>query len=325
MTTAQPRIVFLDAATYGDLSLRSFTDRWQCTVHQVTHPEETIQRLAGHAVAVTNKVVMDRAALNSNEARDLKLIAVAATGTDIVDKAAAAQRGVAVCNVPGYATQSVAQFTMALILELATRAGRYGDAVKAGEWAKSPVFTLLTYPTVELNGKTLGIVGFGNIGQTVARMARGFGMAILVAARPGGRGPISADRTPLAQLLKNADVVSLHCPLTPETKHLINKQSLSLMKPTALLINTARGALIDEAALIAALREKRIAAAALDVITQEPPTADHPIIQAAKEIENLSDTPHTAWSAREARARWLDEVAANIATFIEGEPRNIVA
>jgi glycerate dehydrogenase len=325
MTTAQPRIVFLDAATYGEISLRSFTDRWQCTVHQVTRPEETIQRLAGHAVAVTNKVVMDRAVLNSNEARDLKLIAVAATGTDIIDKAAAAQRDVAVCNVPGYATQSVAQFTMALILELATRAGRYDDAVKAGEWQKSPVFTLLTYPTVELNGKTLGIVGYGNIGQTVARMARGSGMAILVAARPGGAGPISADRTPLEQLLKNADVVSLHCPLTPETKHLINKQSLSLMKPTAFLINTARGALIDEAALIAALREKRIAAAALDVITQEPPPADHPIIQAAKEIENLIVTPHTAWSAREARARLLDEVAANIATFFAGEPRNIVA
>jgi glycerate dehydrogenase len=325
MTTARPRIVFLDAATYGDISLRSFTDRWQCTVHQVTRPEETIQRLAGHAVAVTNKVVMDRAVLNSNEARDLKLIAVAATGTDIIDKAAAAQRGVAVCNVPGYATQSVAQFTMALILELATRAGRYGDAVKAGEWQKSPVFTLLTYPTDELSGKTLGIVGYGNIGQTVERMARGFGMAILVAARPGGAGPISADRTPLEQLLKNADVVSLHCPLTPETKHLINKQSLSLMKPTAFLINTARGALIDEPALIAALREKRIAAAALDVITQEPPPADHPIIQAAKEIENLIVTPHTAWSTREARARLLDEVAANIAAFFAGEPRNIVA
>ena len=156
-------------------------------------------------------------------------------------------------------------------------------------------------------------------------MARGFGMAILVAARPGGAGPISADRTPLEQLLKNADVVSLHCPLTPETKHLINKQSLSLMKPTAFLINTARGALIDEAAVIAALREKRIAAAALDVITQEPPPADHPIIQAAKEIENLIVTPHTAWSARETRARLLDEVAANIAAFFAGEPRNIVA
>jgi glycerate dehydrogenase len=325
MTTAQPRIVFLDAATYGDMSLRSFTDRWQCTVHQLTHPEETIQRLAGHAVAVTNKVAMGRAVLNSNEAQDVKLIAVAATGTDIIDKAAAAQRGVAVCNVPGYATQSVAQFTMALVLELATRTGRYGDAVKAGEWQKSPIFTLLNYPTVELNGKTLGVVGYGNIGQTVARMARGFGMAILVAARPGARGQISADRTPLEQLLKNADVVSLHCPLTPETTTLINKKSLSLMKPTAFLINTARGALIDEAAVIAALREKRIAAAALDVITQEPPRADHPVIQAAKEIENLIVTPHTAWSAREARARLLDEVAANIAAFFAGEPRNLVA
>ena len=325
MSKAQTRIVFLDAATYGDMSLERFTDRWQCKIHDVTGPSETVARLSGCSIAVTNKVVIDRPVLESPEARDLKLIAVAATGTDIIDKAAAARRGVTVCNVPGYATQSVAQFTMALIIELATQAGRYEHAVKAGEWQNSPVFSLLTYPTVELTGKTLGIVGYGNIGQTVARMARGFGMEILVAARPGGPGPISADRMPLERLLREADVVSLHCPLTAETKNLINDRSLSLMKPTAFLINTARGALIDEAALIAALRGKRIAAAALDVITQEPPSADHPIIQAAKEMDNLIVTPHTAWSAREARERLLDEVAANIAAFLAGEPRNIVA
>jgi glycerate dehydrogenase len=325
MSKSQTRIVFLDAATYGDVSLKRFTDRWQCNIHPVTGSSETVARLAGFAVAVTNKVVIDRPVLESPETRDLILIAVAATGTDIIDKAAAARRGVTVCNVPGYATQSVAQFTMALIIELATQAGRYNYAVKAGEWQNSPVFSLLTYPTIELTGKKLGIVGYGNIGQAVARMARGFGMEILVAARAGGPGPISADRMPLERLLREADVVSLHCPLTPETKNLIDERTLSLMKPTAFLINTARGALIDDAALIAALRGKRIAAAALDVITQEPPAADHPIIQAAQEMENLIVTPHTAWSAREARERLLDQVVANIAAFLAGEPRNIVA
>jgi len=325
MSAESARIVFLDAATYGEISLSRFTDRWQCAVYQVTRSNETIQRLAAQTVAVTNKVVIDRAVLNSKEAQQLKLIAVAATGTDIIDKEAAKQRGVLVCNVPGYATQSVAQFTMALILELATWAGRYAGAVVAGEWQKSPVFSLLIYPTVELNGKKLGVIGYGNIGQTVARMARSFGMEVLVAARPGARGPVSPDRTPLEQLLREADVVSLHCPLTPETRNLMNERSLALMKPTAFLINTARGALVDEPALIAALRAKRIAAAALDVITQEPPPADHPVIQAAREMENLLVTPHTAWSARETRERLLDEVVANIAAFLAGEPRNIVA
>jgi len=325
MSAGPTRIVFLDAATYGDISLQSFTANWDCTIHQVTRPEETIARLAGFSVAVTNKVVIDRAALHSAEARELKLIAVAATGTDIIDRAAAAQCGVKVCNVPGYAAQSVAQFTMALILELATHTRDYSAAVKAGEWQKSPVFSLLTYSTVELSGKKLGIIGYGNIGQSVAKMARGFGLEVLVAARPGSEEPVPQDRLSIAQLLEQADIISLHCPLTPQTKHLINGQSLALMKPTAFLVNTARGALIDEAALIEALRQKQIAGAALDVISQEPPPTDHPIILAAKELDNLIVTPHTAWSAREARARLLAEVARNIADFIAGKPRNLVA
>jgi glycerate dehydrogenase len=325
MSAPANAIVFLDAATYGDVSLRRFTDRWPCTVHQVTSPDETIARLAGHTVAVTNKVVIDAAVLQSNEARSVKLIAVAATGTDIIDKGAAQQRGVSVCNVPGYATESVAQFTMALILECATRASRFAEVVRGGAWERSPIFSLLTYPTTELNGKTLGIIGYGNIGQTVARMARGFAMKILVAARPGARQPIQGGRIALEQLFEESDVISLHCPLTAETKHLINEQTLARMKSGAFLINTARGALVDEAALIAALREKRIAAAALDVISEEPPAANHRIIEAAKELANLVVTPHTAWSAREARERLLDEVAANIAAFFAGEPRNIVA
>ena len=325
MTNPRPRVVFLDAATYGDMSLQRFTDRWDCTIHQVTSPDETMQRLAAHSVAVTNKVAIDYPVLSSPEAKDLKLIAVAATGTDIIDRGEATKRGVKVCNVPGYATQSVAQFTMALILELATRAGKYVGAVKSGEWQKSLVFSLLTYPTIELRGKNLGIVGYGNIGRAVAQMARGFGMDVLVAARPGSKGLIPTDRVSLEQLFRDADVVSLHCPLAAETRNLINAQTLSLMKPTAFLVNTARGALVDESALIDALRNSRIAAAALDVITKEPPPADHPIIRAAHELDNLMVTPHTAWSARETRERLLEEVEENISSFLSGKPRNIVA
>lgn len=320
----QTRIVFLDAATYGDTPLTPFTDQWPCTVHQATVAAQTAARLTGHIIAVTNKVVIDEKILNAPEAADLKLIAVAATGTDIVDKAAASKRGVKVCNVPGYAAQSVAQFTMALILELAIRASSYAAAVRAGQWQKSPVFTLLSFPNMELAGKKLGIIGYGNIGKTVAQMARGFGMEILIGARPGDKQP-GADRVALPELFREADFITLHCPLTPETNSFINAQTLASMKPSAYLINTARGALIDEAALIAALRDQRIAGAALDVITQEPPAADHPMMVAAKELANLIVTPHTAWSAREARQRLLVEVKTNIDAFLGGEPRNLVA
>ncbi len=325
MSDSQPRIVFLDAATYGDISLQRFTDLWRCTIHQVTNPADTVGRLPGHSIAITNKVAFDKTVLNSPEAMDLKLIAVAATGTDIIDRQEAAKRGVKVCNVPGYATQSVAQFTMALILELATRTASYANAVKLDEWQKSPVFSLLSYPSVELRGKKLGIIGYGNIGRTVAAMARGFDMKVFVAARPGTIGSVPQDRIALDQMFRQADFISLHCPLTTETRNLIDGQTLGLMKSTAFLINTARGALIDEAALIHALRNKRIAGAAVDVISKEPPPADHPIILATKELDNLIVTPHTAWSARETRERLLEEVKENIGSFLGGNPRNIVA
>lgn len=317
------KIVFLDAATYGDVPLGSFVDRWDCTIHQVTRAADLLERLDGHAVAVTNKVPIDQAALSSPRARGLKLIAVAATGTDIIDRNAATRFAVKVCNVPGYATYSVAQFTMGLILELASRVGRYGEAVRSDAWQRSPVFTLLDFPTVELNGRKLGIVGYGNIGKTVAAMARGFGLEVLIAARAGSHS-VATDRVPLETLLRESDIVTLHCPLTVLTRNLINLKTLALMKPTAFLVNTARGALVEDSALIQALREKRLAGAALDVISQEPPPANHPIILAAKELENLVVTPHTAWSARQAKERLLREVAENIAAFFAGKPRNLV-
>jgi glycerate dehydrogenase len=321
---SRPKIVLLDAATYGDVSLQIFRDRWDCAIHQVTTPAELGQRLKRQSVAVTNKVVIDRTVLSSPSVQELKLIAVAATGTEIIDREAAKEIGVTVCNVPGYATQSVAQFTLALILELATRAGRYASAVRTDAWQQSSVFTLLNFPSVELKGKKLGIIGYGNIGRAVAAMARGFGLGIIIAARPGSTEPIPSGRVSLTELFRQADVVTLHCPLTPQTKNLINAETLSLMKPTAILVNTARGALIDETALIEALSQNRLAAAALDVISHEPPPADHPIIQAAKKLDNLLVTPHTAWSARESRERLLQEVANNVSAFFEGKPRNVV-
>jgi glycerate dehydrogenase len=320
-----PKIVFLDAATFGDVSLERFSEIGDCKIYQVTKPNQTIGRLAGQNIVVTNKRGIDQAALAAPESQNLSLIAVAATGTDIIDHAAARERGVKVCNVPGYAAQSVAQFTMALILELATHVGRYAGDVKAGMWQKSPVFSLLTYPSSELSGRTLAIIGYGNIGREVARMARGFGMEVLVAARPAAAETFASVRLPLKQLLPRADIVSLHCALTPQTKYLINDETLRLMKPSAFLINTARGGLIDEAALIHALSERRLAAAALDVISEEPPAADHPIIVAASALDNLVVTPHTAWSARQARERLLREVAKNISAFLAGRDRNLVA
>ncbi len=325
MNGHKPKLVFLDAATYGDVSLDRFFEHWDCTVHPVTGPAETLRRVDGCSVVVTNKVVIDEPVLGSAEARELRLIAVAATGTDIINVGAARKFGVTVCNVPGYATRSVAQFTIALMLELATRADRYGQSVNNGEWEKSAVFAMVNQAGIELSGKQLGVIGYGNIGRTVAAIARSLGMTVLVASRPGTEEPPPPGRVHVEQLLSESDVVSLHCPLTPQTKNLINQQTLALMKPTAFLINTARGALIDEGALIHALREKRLAGAALDVISCEPPPPNHPIILACRELNNLMVTPHTAWSAREARERLLSEVAENIDRFFLGTPRNVVA
>ncbi len=325
MSSSQLRIVFLDAATFGDASLEHFTRAWDCTVHPLTQPAEVRQRIDGFPIVVTNKVVLDKSIIASPQTASLKLIAEAATGTDNIDLPAARERGVRICNVPGYAAQSVAQFTIALILELATRAGGYIDLVRGGGWEKSPMYARIDFPTVELSGKKLGIVGHGKIGGRVAEMARGLGMEVLFSVRPGSSEAPVAGRLPLDEVLKSADFLSLHCPLTPSTKNLIDGRALGLMKPTAFLINTARGALVDETALIDALRKKKLACAALDVISREPPPADHPIIKAAKELDNLLVTPHCAWSAREARERLLNETAKNIAAFIEGRDRNRVA
>lgn len=321
------RIVFLDASTLdrGDVSFEQFTKRWDCSFHPSTRPGELPERIQGRMVAVTNKVVFSSEVMALPEAKDLKLIAIAATGTNNVDLDAARARGVAVCNVAGYSTNSVVQHTFGLIFELASHIGAFSQDVREGQWEKSPIFTMLTRPVVELAGKTLGIIGFGAIGRSVAAAARGFGMEVLVAARPGAQGPLPEGRVPLDDLLRRADIVSLHCPLTPQTRNLIAGREFSLMKPSAFLINIARGGIVDEAALVEALEKKKIAGAAADVLTQEPPSADHPMIEAAKRLDNLVITPHNAWASREARQRLIDEIAENISAFLSGSDRNRVA
>ena len=312
----------LDLATIdcGDLDLgrlRASCRDW--TIHPFTQPVEVPGRILGAEVVVTNKVVLDRRALAW--APGLRLVCVTATGTNNVDLVAAAELGIAVANVTGYATPSVVQHVFALILAQATRLSDYTAAVRAGAWSSSTQFCLLDFPIFELAGKTLGIVGYGELGRAVARVAQAFGMDVLIAQRPGG--PPQPGRVPLRDLLPRVDVLSLHCPLADNTRNLIGAAELALMRPTALLINTARGGLVDGEALAAALRSRTIAGAGLDVLSVEPPPLDHPLL--APDIPNLILTPHTAWASREARQRVLDEVALNITAFDAGERRNRVA
>lgn len=317
------RTAFLDAATFGVVSLARFEEAGECVVHELTDAAELPERLAGRQCVVVNKFVLDRERLEHPSARGLRLVAVGATGTDNVDVGCARELGVAVCNVPGYAAAAVAQFTLALILELATRAARYAQDTRMGHWQESTIFTRHDYPSFELRGRVLGIVGYGAIGRKVAETARVLGMTVVLADRVGDhrRRP---GRLPLEEMLGQADFVSLHCPLTPLTAGLVNRRTLALMKPAAYLVNTARGGLVDEAALIEALEQGRLGGAALDVISQEPPDQGHPMMAAAARLDNLLVTPHCAWAAREARQRLMDEVFENVRAFRRGRRRNRV-
>lgn len=325
MKSTRPRLAFLDAATFGDVSLDRFHADWHCLIYKSSSPAEIPGRLRGCRAVVVNKVALDRSLLKMPEAQELRMIAVAATGTDNLDLRAAKGLGIGVCNVPGYATQAVAQFTMALILELACHVGRYDRLVHQGIWQKSPIFTRMDFPSMELHDKRLGIVGYGSIGKTVARIARGFGLKVVVSHRPGSTGPIAKGRLPLKDLLAVSDIVTLHCSLTQHTRNLINRRTLALMKPTALFINTARGGLVDEHDLVDSLQKKRLAGVALDVLKEEPPSKENLILKAAQELDNLIVTPHCAWTAVEARQRLIDEVATNLRIFLQGKSRNRVA
>ncbi|OOG27141.1 glycerate dehydrogenase [Thioalkalivibrio denitrificans] len=316
------RGVFLDLETVDrddlDLNaLRSTLSHWE--MHPYTGSEEVGARIAGAQVVVSNKVVLDAAAIES--APDLRLICVAATGTNNVDLETARKRGVTVCNVRDYATAAVSQHVFAMILALTTRLNAYQRDVAEGRWQESRQFCLLDHPIRELEGLTLGIIGYGALGQGVARAAKAFGLNVAVAESLVSPGRDKA-RWPLERLLAESDIISLHCPLTEQTHHLIDADALEAMKSDALLINTARGAIVDNAALATALRQGIIGGAGIDVLEQEPPPPDHPLL--ARDIPNLILTPHIAWAAREARQRVIDQVAANIRAFIAGDPRNVV-
>jgi glycerate dehydrogenase len=312
--------VVLDLATLHpqdlDLTaLRATLPRWD--MHEHTTAADAARRLQDATVAVTNKFSIDAELLA--RAPRLKLICVAATGTNNVDLAAAAQRGIAVCNVTGYATPSVVEHVFALILALQRRLNEQQHAAHS-LWAHQRGFCVLDYPLTELHGKTLGIVGHGELGQAVARVGAAFGMEILIARRPGGDG--RDGRVPLDELLRAADVLSLHCPLTPATRGLIGARELSLMKPTALLINTARGGIVDEPALMNALRNGRLGGAGVDVLVEEPPRHGSPLL--LHRLPHLIVTPHVAWASREARQRLVDGLTANILAWLDGAPSNRV-
>ncbi|WOX06594.1 D-2-hydroxyacid dehydrogenase [Microbulbifer pacificus] len=303
------RGVFLDTLTMkpeelDTSALESTLDHWD--FFATTSPDETAVRIASADVVITNKVVLDRALIES--APNLKLICVCATGINNIDLGAAAEKNIPVKNVTGYTGSSLAQHTIALLLALATRWHRYSEDVKSGRWSQSPVFCRLDYPVMELSGKTLGIIGYGDLGQKVALLGEALGMHVLVAqSATGGHQP---GRVSLQTLIAESDVISLHCPLTEQNRQMVNREFLAAMKDSAFLINTARGGLVDEEALAEALKCGTIAGAALDVLSVEPPPADHPLL--ASDIPNLIITPHNAWISRESRQRLLDGVVNNI-------------
>lgn len=292
----------------------------EVAVYDFSTPEEVRSRSAGAAVLITNKAPI-RADL-IEESPDLRFIAVTATGFDCVDLAAARRRGIPVANVPEYGTDSVAQFVFALLLELCHHVVLHAEAVRAGEWSHQPDFCLRKTPLIELAGKTMGIVGYGRIGQRVGELARAFGMAVL--AYDLLRGSSAAEGAvawcDLDDLFARADVISLHCPLTPQTAGLVNRERLGRVKPSAILINTARGGLIVEADLVEALASGRLAAAAVDVVSSEPIRPDNPLLTAPRCLI----TPHIAWDTHEARQRLMRATAANIVAFLEGQPANVV-
>jgi glycerate dehydrogenase len=314
------KAVFLDYDTVstGDLdtsALRAAVDDLLlCDTDDAATPE----RIRGVEIVMTNKVELSRELLAG--ATKLRLIAVAGTGTNNIDVAAARDLKVAVCNVPGYCTSSVVQHVWALILSLTQHISGYSRLTRDGSWARNEAQTVLAHPIRELSGRTFGVVGWGELGRGAARMAEAFGMRVIVANRRAE--PAKPDRVEIPQLLALSDIVSLHCPLDASTRGLIGAHELALMKPDALLINTARGGLVDGRALAAALKAHRLGGAGIDVLSHEPPLADDPLLDPG--IPNLILTPHVAWAAREARQRCVDEMAANIAEFRRGGRRSRV-
>jgi len=314
------KIVVLDGYTAnpGDLSWELLYALGECWIYDRTSPDETIARAVDADIVVTNKVVLSRDAIS--QLPRLKFISVLATGYNIVDIEAAREKGIPVSNVPEYSTKSVAQHTFALLLELTSHVGSHSEGVRAGRWSQSPDFSYQDYPLIELDGLTMGIVGLGRIGKAVAEIAKAFGMHVLAVTRTCSHYP-GVECVDLDTLFTESDVVTLHCPLTPSTQGLVNSHKLGMMKPNAFLINTGRGPLVVEQDLANALNSGRIAGAAVDVLSTEPPDADNPLLSA----RNCIITPHHAWATQAARKRLIEATADNIRAFIEGQPKNEVS
>lgn len=315
------KIVVLDGYTLnpGDISWAALEALGELTVYDRTSADKTVERIGDAGIVLTNKTRLTADVFDA--APNIKFVGVLATGYDVVDVAAAKQRGIPVCNVPGYATDAVAEMVFALLLELCRYTGAHAEAVKNGEWTDSPDFCFWKHPMSELNGKTMGIVGLGRTGQKTAAIAQAFGMKVIAVS--GSRALPEADTlryVTMEQLLAQADVISLHCPLTVATKQLINRDTISRMKDGVMLINIARGGLIDEQALADALNSGKVAGAACDVVSAEPIHADNPLLKA----KNIIITPHIAWAARPSRERLMEQTAKNVAAYLSGQPINVV-
>ena len=312
------KTVILDTCTVtkGDLDMRSLEQFGEIKYYDMLPKEKIIEALQGADAVVCNKALIDREII---DATALKFIGVFATGYNNIDIAYAKEKGIVVCNVPGYSTDSVAQITWSFILELAGSVSRYTRSVAAGDWKKASQFTYFDFPISEIAGKTLGVYGLGTIGLAVARVALAFNMRVIAYTRTPkiveGIEMVDEER-----LFRESDFLTFHCPLTEKTAKIVNKQSLSLMKPSAFLINTSRGGVIDEQALADALKEGRIAGAAVDVLTSEPMAEDCPLFG----IDNCLITPHMAWASIEARTRLIGKVGENLKAFSEGQPINVV-
>lgn len=316
------KIVILDgyAANPGDLSWDGLRQFGELTVYDRTAREDIVSRIGDAGIIFTNKTPITKETLEA--CPQLKMIGVLATGFNIIDIQAAKEQGVTVCNVPDYSTVSVAQLVFAMLLEICHHVGHHSAAVHAGRWSSNPDFCFWDYPLMELAGKTMGIVGYGRIGQAVARLALAFGMQVIASSRSAvpGTEKDGVRFVTREELLKSADVVSLHCPLTPETEGLINRASIEWMKHGAILINTGRGPLVVEKDLADALNTGRLYAAGLDVAAQEPIPKDSPLIGA----KNCFITPHIAWATFEARRRLVDITVENLRSFLEGKPVHVV-
>ncbi len=317
------KAVFLDFATMGadDLDPSPLTDLLpDLQFFDVTPEELTTERIRDAEFVFTNKIRFNDEALDS--AKSLRFIGLTATGTDNVDLSGADKYGVAVCNIRAYCTQSVVEHVFGVLLNFTHNISRFAEIVRNGEWQESDEFCMLRYPIRELSGMTLGIVGHGALGRGVAKAAREFGMTVLIERRPGMSAKHDDGRTDFREMLGRADVITLHCPLSDDTKNLFGEEEFRLMKPDAILINTARGGLIDSAALAAALGNGEIGAAAIDVLPQEPPAEGDPLLD--YDGTNLIVTPHVAWATKEARQSAINELAANVEAFLRGEKRNRV-